>query len=75
MLNHDQIKASGIVKELPVAGGLTHQGVALPVKIDGTRGVPFEQPPTLGADTDRLLTTLGYDSSRLRGLRECGAIR
>jgi crotonobetainyl-CoA:carnitine CoA-transferase CaiB-like acyl-CoA transferase len=75
MLNHDQIKASGIVKELPVAGGLTHQGVALPVKIDGTRGVMVGQPPTLGADTDRLLTTLGYDSSRLRGLRECGAIR
>jgi crotonobetainyl-CoA:carnitine CoA-transferase CaiB-like acyl-CoA transferase len=71
MLSRDQIKASGVDKQLPVAGGLTYQVVALPVRTDDTRGLPFKQPSTPGADTDTLLTALGYDSSRLRDLREC----
>jgi crotonobetainyl-CoA:carnitine CoA-transferase CaiB-like acyl-CoA transferase len=75
MLDHEQVRLSGMVRELTVDGGLEHLVVALPVKIDDARGVPFVPPPVLGADTDRLLTALGYDSSHLRSLRGLGAIR
>ncbi len=74
MLHHAQVEAAGIVRALPVAGHPDHRVVALPVKIDGLRGSRFDQPPELGANTDEILGSLGYDDQQLASLRATGAI-
>ena len=74
MLAHEQVVAAQIVRSLPVSDHPDHRVVALPVKIGGVRGSPFEQPPELGADTDRVLGGLGYDHHQLAAFRAAGAI-
>jgi succinate--hydroxymethylglutarate CoA-transferase len=47
--------------------------VAPPVSVAGER-FPMRRSPALGADTETLLRSLGYDEDRLRSLRAAGVI-
>lgn len=44
------------------------------IKLDGSSPVTETPPPVLGADTDALLTELGYDADAIKRLREDQAI-
>ena len=74
MMAHEQVAAAEIIRPLPVANHPDHRVVALPVKIGGVRGSHFEQPPELGADTNKVLGGLGYDDHQLAAFRAAGAI-
>jgi crotonobetainyl-CoA:carnitine CoA-transferase CaiB-like acyl-CoA transferase len=47
--------------------------VAPPVRCPG-EAAPARPAPNLGADTDALLRELGYESSRIKALREAKII-
>lgn len=47
--------------------------LASPIRVDGKR-LPNRAGPLLGADSDALLTELGYDPSEIAGLRASGVV-
>ncbi|MCL2428523.1 MAG: CoA transferase [Alphaproteobacteria bacterium] len=55
----------------PVHGPI--KGIASPVRVSGAI-LPAEAAPTLGRDTDDLLTQIGYSADQLAGLRKSGSI-
>jgi len=55
MIEHDQVKAIDLIQELPTSVDSGHRAVALPLRLDGSRGAPFRAAPRLGADTERIL--------------------
>jgi crotonobetainyl-CoA:carnitine CoA-transferase CaiB-like acyl-CoA transferase len=74
MLEHEQVRAAGIIADLPVPGAPGHRVVALPLKADGARALAFAPPPVLGADTQTILAGLGYGEADIERLRRDGAI-
>lgn len=73
-LAHEQVRAAGIVADLPLDGAPGHRVVALPLKMDGARAAPSAPPPPLGQDTETILAGLGYDAGEIAGLREAGIV-
>ena len=69
MLAHDQMRASGMIAPLPVAAATDHKVVALPFKLDGERSRNLKAPPSLGANTDELVTMLGRSPPDIAQLR------
>ena len=49
--------------------------VGPPVQMSETPSQVQSAPPVLGADTDAILATLGYDAARIESLRQDGVIR
>jgi crotonobetainyl-CoA:carnitine CoA-transferase CaiB-like acyl-CoA transferase len=44
-----------------------------PIRLDGTRP-PAEAAPLLGADSDPILASLGYDEAAIASLRQAGIV-
>lgn len=74
ILGHEQVRAAGIIADLPLQEASGHRVVTLPLKADGKRSARMEPPPALGSDTDPVLSGLGYAPERLAALRRAGAI-
>lgn len=74
MIKHEQVLASKMLMPIKIAGGTEHQVVALPIRIDGSRGSRFDEPPTLGRDSERVLREIGYDAARVQMLRDTGVV-
>lgn len=73
LLDEGQPAARGLLATMDVAG----VDVALPTagfKVNGEVPAPTGPPPSLGADTARVLADLGYDESDIAELRTRGAI-
>jgi len=70
MLSHEQVSASGIVRDLPIEGAPDHKVVGLPLKLSGQGSGMFKTPPALGADTSEILAGLGFDDKEIEQLRE-----
>jgi len=65
-----QVRARGIRKELPAAGGLGTVGtVASPMRLSGTPVVYRSAPPSLGQHTTEVLTEMGLDATQLAQLQ------
>jgi len=65
-----QVRARGIRKELPAAGGLGTVGtVASPMRLSGTPVVYRSAPPSLGQHTTEVLTEMGLDAAQLAQLQ------
>lgn len=65
-----QVRARGIRKELPAAGGLSTVGtVASPMRLSGTPVVYRSAPPSLGQHTTEVLTEMGLDAAQLAQLQ------
>jgi crotonobetainyl-CoA:carnitine CoA-transferase CaiB-like acyl-CoA transferase len=73
-LDHEQVRASGIVEDLPVTGAPQHKVVALPLKMDGVRPATSGPPPALGAHTEAVLAAFGYSGADIQRLRQGGAV-
>ena len=70
-----QFRARGMVQSVedPLLGPVLHPGVV--PRIDRTPIAPRSTGPTLGADTDAVLTDLlGYDAARIAALRQAGVL-
>jgi crotonobetainyl-CoA:carnitine CoA-transferase CaiB-like acyl-CoA transferase len=73
-LDESQVKAVDILYDLPTAAVPELRVVALPIKAKGRRSDRKSPPPTLGADTEAVLSAIGYDERRIAKLRASGAI-
>lgn len=69
MLSNEQVAASRIVENLPIAGVPHHKVVALPIKMAGGRSAAMNPPPSLGADTDAVLAELKLSPDEIGCLR------
>lgn len=74
VLKHEQVEAVELIEPLPVENAPHHKVVALPIKSGGRRSARMSAPPELGADTDRILTELGYSPDKLAALRASGVV-
>lgn len=73
LIDEGQPAARGLLAEIEVEG----TAVQIPTagfKVNGQVPGPIEPPHGLGADTDRVLTDLGYTADQIAELRESGAI-
>ena len=73
-LDEEQVKASEILFDLPTPAVPDLRVVALPIKAKGRRSDRKSPPPSLGADTEAVLSAIGYDERRIAMLRASGAI-
>lgn len=69
-----QVAATGILSDLPLAGAGDHRAVGLPLISDGVRVKPRHAPPALGEHTDASLSDVGYESDMIDRLRAAGVI-
>ena len=74
LLEHEQVRATGLISPLPLDGIPHHRVIGLPIKAGGKRSAAMAPPPPLGHDTDAILASIGYDEDRIVGLRRAGAI-
>ncbi|MGL4287877.1 MAG: CaiB/BaiF CoA transferase family protein [Phreatobacter sp.] len=74
MIDHEQVRAADIIQALPIEAAERHRVVALPLKANGERSRARSAPPDLGADTHRVLVSLGYDAAEIERLHGRGAI-
>jgi crotonobetainyl-CoA:carnitine CoA-transferase CaiB-like acyl-CoA transferase len=69
MVEHEQVRAAGMIAPLPTVASADHRVVALPLKANGARSTKMAPPPELGADTDAILKSLGRSQSEIASLR------
>lgn len=74
ILNHPQIKARDMVKELPHTKGMNVKVTGIPVKLSDTPGSINTAPPSLGQHTDEVLGDLGYSKEDIQKLKTNGVI-
>ena len=73
-LNDEQVRARGMVVDVPLPDGSSVPMPGNPVKLTGSPERPHTAPPLLGAHTDAVLGAIGYDAQRLAHLRATGTV-
>ena len=70
-----QVRARGMVVDVPLPDGQPLSMPGNPVKLSAAQPRPWLGPPTLGQHTDAVLTELmGYDAARVAALRAQGVV-
>jgi crotonobetainyl-CoA:carnitine CoA-transferase CaiB-like acyl-CoA transferase len=67
------VQARGCIAEVP-HGDAAHPALRVPFRFDGFDDPSPQPAPALGADTDAILSELGYDAARIAALREESAL-
>ena len=65
VLAHEQVRAVGMLTDLPIAGAPGHKAMGLPINAQGRRGRTGQSPPALGVHTDEVLGALGLSAQEL----------
>ena len=73
-ISHEQVKAAGMILDIPIPGAPQHKGVALPLSSHGQRSAAVTAPPALGAHTDEVLSGLGLSADVITKLRTSGVV-
>jgi len=73
-LNHEQVRALGIVDDVDDSNIRGLKAVGLPLRINGQRAGRISPPPMLAADTDAVLAAFGINEDERLMLRNAGAI-
>jgi CoA:oxalate CoA-transferase len=76
VLEHPQVVERGLIKRFPNAPGVEREVAVVRAGFRLGHGDPEPDapPPTLGADTERILGDLGYTADEIAALRREGAI-
>ena len=74
VLAHEQVRAVGMLTDLPIAGAPGHKAMGLPINSQGRRGRTGQSPPALGVHTDEVLGALGLSAQELAELRRGSVI-
>ena len=74
MFDDPHLLASGALEPTMLTDGSETMLPALPISLGGERPGRPAKLPEPGADTDRLLADLGFDTARVEALKEAGAI-
>ncbi|WP_414900224.1 CaiB/BaiF CoA transferase family protein [Sphingomonas flavalba] len=74
-LTHPQVAASGLIEPVALEGGAPSMPlVNLPVRLSRTPSRIVSPPPASGADSVRILTSLGFTAAQVRDLAGRGVI-
>jgi crotonobetainyl-CoA:carnitine CoA-transferase CaiB-like acyl-CoA transferase len=74
-LSDPQVRARGMVVDVTLNNGRNIRMPGNPIKMSGAETQTFAPPPALGQHTDTVLSEiLGYSESKIRELRNAGAI-
>jgi crotonobetainyl-CoA:carnitine CoA-transferase CaiB-like acyl-CoA transferase len=68
-------QAIGRIAQVSDGNGLFVREAATMVRVSGAATAPHRLAPELGADTDDVLTEMGYDAGTIAALRERGSIK
>ncbi|WXL27811.1 CaiB/BaiF CoA-transferase family protein [Ectopseudomonas mendocina] len=68
-VEHPQLKARGVVAEVPLPDGKIQAQIACPIKFSSGLDAPKHCGVSLGAHTDDVLTTIGFSSEQIAQLR------
>jgi len=74
MIQHEQVQAMQMLKDLPLPKVPEHRAMALPLALDHQRSQQWAPPPALGAHTLEVLQGLGCSDAQIAALREQGVI-
>ncbi len=75
VLREEQAQVRGIMAEMALPGReATIHVPTLGFKVNGEAVGPNNAPPTLGADTDEVLASIGVDAQRIQSLRNKGVV-
>jgi crotonobetainyl-CoA:carnitine CoA-transferase CaiB-like acyl-CoA transferase len=74
MFEDEHLLASGALEPTLLPDGAETRLPAVPISLDGERPGRPATLPGPGADTDRLLADLGFDSERVQSLKASGAV-
>ncbi len=72
-LDNPYVRDQGLIGDYTYPDGNSARMVAAPVRVPGEE-LPHRAAPALGADTESLLRSIGYDDARIKSLREKKAI-
>jgi CoA:oxalate CoA-transferase len=73
-LRDPQVVHRQMVVRVPHRGGGDYLSLASPIKVDGEPGEQFSSPPGLGADSQAVLSDLGYTPEEITGFLAAGAV-
>ena len=74
MIEHEQVQAMQMLKDLPLPKVPEHRAMALPLALDHQRSQQWAPPPALGAHTLEVLQGLGCSDAQIAALRAQGVI-
>jgi crotonobetainyl-CoA:carnitine CoA-transferase CaiB-like acyl-CoA transferase len=76
MLEHPQLIERGLIKRFPSAPGINRDIAVVRAGFRLASGdpEPASAPPSLGADTEKILAELGYDDDSIARLKKNGAV-
>lgn len=74
LIDDPQVAAIGGIVDLPHPQVPDFKVVQMPVQVDGENLRQQMAPPMLGADTERILASLGYDQTQVRTLIDEGVV-
>jgi crotonobetainyl-CoA:carnitine CoA-transferase CaiB-like acyl-CoA transferase len=74
MPDDPQVRALGIIEDLPHPIAKRHQIVQLPVTFDGAYARHQRSAPLLGQDTESVLASLGYEAEAVSTLLAAGVV-
>lgn len=74
MFDHPQVLAEGLVTTVDHPGVGSYRGLRKPLKFSAAPGPEPFGAPSLGQHTDEILSSAGYTSGEIAGLRKLGVI-
>jgi crotonobetainyl-CoA:carnitine CoA-transferase CaiB-like acyl-CoA transferase len=74
VVEHPQLKARGVVTEVPREGKAAQRQIACPIRFSEGLGAPRHIGAPVGAHNDEVLRELGYDEGQIAALKASKAL-